>query len=313
MILFWLMGCGEASEKQVDSSEQDSVIPLAPPAEGEGFQLSMEATVAPYSEAWICSVYPLPTSEVASVNWVEYQQTPGTHHMTLSTPGLIPGLVEPGEYQCEELLGSLMEDQIMFFGAQGAAQDTMYLPDGVAAQFPPGLDIIHEIHYVNTTDQPVDLYARVNAYTIDSDDVVEGIWGGQVRDEHINIPASSDHTEWTRCVMNEDVDVLFLASHTHKLGIEFTIRLFDGENSGEVFYTNTDWHDPKIEQYDPPLTIPAGQGFEYSCTWRNPNSEPINYGSTADDEMCNLAIVHMPYSMSAKCEVVETSDGVLWE
>ena len=66
----------------------------------------MEATVAPYSEAWICSVYPLPTSEVASVNWVEYQQTPGTHHMTLSTPGLIPGLVEPGEYQCEELLGS---------------------------------------------------------------------------------------------------------------------------------------------------------------------------------------------------------------
>ena len=38
-----------------------------------------------------------------------------------------------------------MEDQIMFFGAQGAAQDTMYLPDGVAAQFPPGLDIIHEI------------------------------------------------------------------------------------------------------------------------------------------------------------------------
>ena len=35
--------------------------------------------------------------------------------------------------------------------------------------------------------------------------------------------------------MNEDVDVLFLASHTHKLGIEFTIRLFDGENSGDIF------------------------------------------------------------------------------
>ena len=62
--MFWLMGCGEPSEKLVDTSEQNSVIPLAPPADGEGFQLSMEATVAPYSEAWICSVYPLPTSEV---------------------------------------------------------------------------------------------------------------------------------------------------------------------------------------------------------------------------------------------------------
>ena len=27
---------------------------LAPPAEGEGFQFSMEATVEPFSEAWIC-------------------------------------------------------------------------------------------------------------------------------------------------------------------------------------------------------------------------------------------------------------------
>lgn len=313
MLLFgWFLACGTPTEKQTDTSD-GGVELLEPPAEGEGFQLSMETTVEPYSEAWVCSVYSLPTTEVAAVNWVEYQQTPGTHHMTLSTPGLIPGVVEPGMYDCQELLSGLMEDQIMFFGAQGAAQDTMYLPEGVAAQFPPGIDIIHELHYVNTTAEPIDLYAVVNAYTIPNDEVVEGIWGGQVRDEHINIPASSDHSEWTRCVMNEDVDVLFLASHTHKLGIEFTIRLFDGESSGDVFYTNTDWQDPKIVQYDPPLTIPAGQGFEYGCTWRNSSEQPISYGPTADDEMCNLAIVHMPYSMSAKCDVVETSDGVLWE
>lgn len=28
--------------------------------------------------------------------------------------------------------------------------------------------------------------------------------------------------------------------------------------------------------------------------------------------MAVLAIVHTPFSMSARCEVVETSDGVLW-
>jgi len=108
------------------------------------------------------------------------------------------------------------------------------------------------------------------------------------------------------------VEVLFLASHTHELGIEFTVAPFDGTTTGDIFYTNDDWHDPKIIQYDPPLVIPAGQGFEYACTWRNDRDEDVSYGLESTDEMCNLAIVHTPMDLNALCEVVETSDGVLW-
>ena len=59
--------------------------------------------------------------------------------------------------------------------------------------------------------------------------------------------------------------------------------------------------------------VPAGEGFEYTCTWNNDTDQPISYGTTAKDEMCNLSIVHTPMNMSAACEVVETSDGVLWK
>ncbi|MDP6934647.1 MAG: hypothetical protein QGG40_17125, partial [Myxococcota bacterium] len=121
------------------------------------------------------------------------------------------------------------------------------------------------------------------------------------------------HTEWTRCLMNEDVDVLFLASHTHQLGVEFTIAPYDGETVGEVFYRNTDWHDPMIVQYETPMPVAAGTGFEYTCTWQNDSAEEINYGLTSLDEMCNMTMVHTPFSMSAQCEVVESSDGELWE
>ncbi len=99
----------------------------------------------------------------------------------------------------------------------------------------------------------------------------------------------------------------------HGNGAKFTIRKFDGKESGDIFYTNDDWHDPKITQYDPPMVVKAGTGFEYACTWKNPNDTMLTYGVTSDDEMCNLAIVHAPMSMSAKCEVVESSDGVLWK
>jgi hypothetical protein len=113
--------------------------------------------------------------------------------------------------------------------------------------------------------------------------------------------------------MNEPVDVLFLASHTHAKGVEFTIAPFDGTNTGEVMYTNLDWHDPKIVQYETPLSVPAGQGFEFACTWTNSGDQTVEYGFSSEDEMCNMAIVFTPGSTTAACEVVETSDGVLWE
>ncbi|MBJ81155.1 MAG: hypothetical protein CMH60_07560 [Myxococcales bacterium] len=304
-----------------NAKNDDDIVPLEPPPEGEGFQLVIEGEAPPYSEVWLCSVYPIPIEELSPVNRVEYQQNDGMHHMTLSTTGIgVEKTIADGIYDCAELYGdsSIMNDQLMFFGAQGTAEETLMLPKGVVANLIPGLDILHEIHYVNPTDKTVKLYSRVNAWTIPLNEVEEAIWGGQVRDEQIEIPPNSEHTEWTRCVMNEDVEVLFLASHSHALGKSFKVGIFDGVleqeyPSSEVFYENTDWHTPLITQYDPPLIVPAGTGFEYSCTWKNNSDKTIPYGLDASDEMCNLAIVHTPYSTSALCEVVETSDGVLYK
>ena len=312
LILLTTLAC--TNDKETDTStEITGVEMIAPPADGEGFQLSLDYYVEPYTEVWQCDVYRLETDNVSNVNSVEFQQNEGMHHMTISTTGFVGGQIEPGSYDCNNLYEEQMDSLLMMFGSQGDAQDLLELPEGVVARVPANIDIVHEIHYVNTTDQELDLYSRVNGYTIPEEDVTSGIWGGNVRDEHINIPANATHTEWTRCVMNEDVEVLFLASHMHQLGVEFNISLFDGTESGEVFYTNDDWHNPKIIKYDTPISVPAGSGFEYSCTWTNPNDFPINYGLTSDDEMCNLTYVHTPESMSAQCTVVESSDGVLWE
>jgi hypothetical protein len=317
-----LFGCGSEpagsppTDVAVSEEVEEPASPLDAPPEDQGFQLTFEAIVPPFSEKWVCDVLPMPNDETIAVSWVEVQQTPGTHHLTLSTLGLTgAGDVAYGRYDCNELYGdkSLMEDQIMFYGNQGDAEHAIHLPEGVAAVIPPGLDMIYEMHYVNPTDKQITLYSRLNAWTMPIEDVDEGVWGGSVRDEHINIPANATHTEWSRCVMNEDVEVLFLASHTHGLGVEFTIAPFDGQETGEQLYKNTDWHSPQIVQYDPPLVIPKGQGFEWSCTWTNGADEAVNYGLKASDEMCNMSVVFTPFDTSVSCEVVETSDGVLYK
>ena len=313
--LILLTAC--ASGETDSSSPETEPETLAPPDSSDGFQFSFSTTVEPYTEAWVCSVYPAPYTELSPVNWIEYQVTPGMHHMTLATPSLFGSVLDPGVYDCQTLLNEQMgedSDYTMFFGlGSGEPEGTQHLPEGVVANMPAGLDVIHEIHYVNATAEPIEVSAYVNAYTIPTSEVTEGIWGGQIRDENIQIPAGGEATEWSRCVMNEDVEVIFLASHTHELGTNFTIRTFDGENVGDIIYTNDDWHDPKITQYDPPLVVPAGSGFEWSCTWNNPGDQDVTYGLTAQDEMCNMTLVHTPQSFSAWCDVVETSDGVIWE
>lgn len=311
LVVLALAGCGK---KPADSAEP--MPTLDPPAEGEGFQLKMFGTAPAYEEVWLCQVSDIPIDSFAPVNRVQVLQNGGTHHMTLSTPGIGVERIENGQYDCEELYGdsSLMEGQIMFFGSQGVAEDDLKLPEGIVADMPPGIQVIHEVHYVNATDEPVELYSYVNALTIPDDDVTGQIWGGQVRDEFIEIPAGEQaHTEWTRCVMNEDVDVLFLASHMHGRGVEFTVAPFDGTTTGEIFYSNNDWHDPLITQYETPISLKAGEGFEYACTWRNDDDHAVEYGLSSDDEMCNLALVFTPFSMSALCEVVESSDGHIWQ
>ncbi len=312
MLLAALLACTPAP---VDSGAGNGIPVLDPPPAGEGFQVSMFGTAAAFSEAWLCSVYDLPTTEPASVNSVQYLQNAGTHHLTLSTTAFAQTPLPEGNYDCADLYAdtTLMEDVVMMFGNQGEAAGTLTLPEGVAATLPAGIQVMQEIHYVNTTDTDVSLYSYLNAWTIPEEEVVDGIWGGSVRDENIAIPPGASHTEWSRCVLNEDVEVQFLASHTHAQATSFTIAPYDGDNVGEVFYENFDWHDPKIVQYDPPLVVPAGQGFEFSCTWQNQGDTEVNYGFLSTDEMCNMAIVFTPFSVTAACEVVETSDGVLWE
>ena len=179
---------------------------------------------------WKCAVYPAPYEGLSPVNWIEYQVTEGLHHMTIATPSLVTSMLEPGVYDCQTLLEDLMgpdSNYTMAFGlGAGDPTGTMHLPEGVAAQLPPESISFMKSHYVNTTDTVKDVSAYVNAYTIDIDDVESGLWGGQIRDETIFVPTGGTATEWSRCVMNRDVEVLFLASHTHELGRKIHHKAF---------------------------------------------------------------------------------------
>jgi len=292
----------------------DDPIYLEAPDPSDGFQMGIDTVAPAYGEIWKCFVADLPNADLAAVNRVVSKQVPGVHHMDVMALGLLPIEIEDGMHDCEELYrdnAEMMEDGIFIYASQ-VPDEELQLPEGVAATIPPNLRVMVEIHYVNSFDRDVDVWSRINAYTIPASQMEETIWGSAVRDDQINVPAGAvGHDEWTRCEMNKDVDLLFLSSHTHELASHFEIYLWDGEQRGDLIYSNDDWHAPQLDKYTPQLHVPAGTGFEFHCIYDNPGEALVNWGFSAADEMCQIGIVHTPGSLTAACEIIESSDGLM--
>lgn len=292
-----------------------------PPDPSEGFQVGMTVTAAPGEEIWKCLVMEaLPFDErIAYISHGVHKQTPFVHHMDLMALALTGVDIEPGVYDCDDIYQGadserIMDDGLILYASQ-AAEDSVVLPDGVVAEVPTATPFMYEVHYINTTDEEVQVDSYLNAYVADISEVQETIWGGPVRDRNINVPGDgTDHVEWSRCVMDKAIDLIFLSSHTHELAYDFQVRTFDGENVGdEVIYSNSDWQNPYLQHFDPPLHLEAGEGLEFSCFYRSNKGESTTWGFSAAEEMCQIGIVFTPGPSGAECNVVETSDGVIVE
>jgi len=290
----------------------DPADPLPPPPAGEGFQVEMTTTVPAGTEIWECKVTEIPFDGIIKVNHVESVQSAGVHHMDITVLAFAGVDLDVGSYDCNQIYADypqLMENGLIVYAAQQPDQE-ITLPEGTVAQLPGRLKIMQELHYVNATSQPVEAFSKINIYKY-AGATVNTIWGNAVRDTNLDIPVG-DSTQWTRCVMDEDIDVLFLSSHTHQLGRSVEVRKFDGAAVGDLVYSNDDWHTPQLLSFgDAPLHVPAGTGFEFQCHYSNPTGEVVHWGFHASDEMCQIAMVFTPGDAGRRCEVVETSDGVL--
>jgi hypothetical protein len=302
------LGCGKGAAP-------DPTAVLPPPPAGQGLQLKLSYDSPAGSETWKCNIADLPPTPDTfyHIHRAESRQGMASHHMNLNILTGDSATIDPGFYDCNELYAahpSIMEESITFFASQQPEFD-LTLPTGVVAAVPGGVRVLHELHVINASESETTAWAAVNAYTIPADQVTGRIWGFSQHDRNINIPPNSEHDEWTRCVMSADVQLLYMSSHTHALGKLFSVKQFDGTNTGDTIYTNTDWHAPKLLTFDPPMTIAKGTGFEFNCHFSNPNPVAVHWGETSHDEMCQMIIAFTPGDQSIECKVVAASDGIL--
>lgn len=317
-----LFACASPSSEE---SAVDRRVDLEPPA--EGYQIVTDSfLVQPYSEVDMCTVVRLEPNDTETLAWVDTMETlvsEDTHHMNvlIGQFSFLDAFLgdgaaqdafghEEGQYPCSEL--DYMESAFPIFPSQRDNQQ-ITMPTGVAAPLIVPALYVFSHHYVNATDQTIEVNAALNLETVPADEVehVASLVFDAIED--IDVEPGTDAVVHRTCQMERDVQVALVSTHTHEWGECTTLNDWDGESvADEPFFVNKNWEVPPILHFEPgSFDIAAGEGIHYACHYRNDTDRQLVMDGTAEGEMCVFAAVVYPATQSVAEVEAHVSSGDL--
>jgi hypothetical protein len=219
---------------------------------------------------------------------------PGTHHMILWGGNDGGGTLGIGGRYMFGAQGALGEE-----GGRSDRPDPNTLApenEGVGYSLEASLPVRFNMHYVNTTPDPILREGWINIHYADPDDVTEiadpiaffGALG-------LRIPPHSTQTVGGGCnTPANEIRVLSLSGHMHATGTRFSAWHHRSDGSVEKVYETHDWAEPAEIRYNSVTTNPE------------PGTSPYGDGGHS-----GILAMHPGERLSYECEMVNTTDLTL--
>jgi hypothetical protein len=273
---------------------------LAPPAQGQGFQLKMTTTIPAGVEAEHCQLLRAPEGEDLWVQRDEVRFTQGSHHVLVyETPyDTLPTQKEDGTpidpnavFDCTDGATKGFQITKLVGGSQNGEGDSLLsFPEGVAMRVRAGAVLLLNAHYVNASDKDLTPEVRVNIYTIPKEEVKTQGDLLFLYNPLIKAPASASSSARMRCPVHTDITIANVQSHMHRRGVGYAASV-EGQ---DPFYTNTSWANVPVKRFEPGLVVKAGSVLDYHCDYTNPEAHDVYQGPRSTDEMCMLIGSYYP-------------------
>jgi len=295
----WIAAGAEKSSAKVPKSVLDdksacqpAVVPLAPPAANEGFQLRIEPFDIPKQFERELFVRQNSPNATVYINRLQMRGGSNSHHFLVYTFRNNTGLPAVGQVRdirnpdgsVNLITLSQMQNHVFFGGTQEADKD-ITLPPGVALKLAPNTPLDLNAHYFNKTDLTLKGANYVNFYTVPAASVQFEAKTLDLNNQDITTPAGQRRTFTKTWTFNTVTRVIQLTSHTHKLGEKFIIRIAGGPRNGEIIYENTDWEHPLMKTFPSPIVLQPGEGLTSEVTYNNTTAKSVGFGLTSEDEM----------------------------
>ena len=100
--------------------------------------------------------------------------------------------------------------------------------------------------------------------------------------------------------------------HQHKLGTGVKVTSAPSKDGADTMVydpPNFSWSEPPTVYKDPPLELPPGGGFRWTCTWQNTTTNQVTFGESANDEMCVFWTYYYPSKGAMSCAHTEKING----
>jgi hypothetical protein len=257
------------------------------------------------TETTQCITVNLKNAEGAFVRRFRADLGDGSHHMIVYTSSKT--VEQPIPQDCNSFSGILAGEHPIFIAQQAHAElifptDDSGVPVGFEIQ--PNQMVKLEMHYINTTNAPIDVTGKISLDTVSLSTKVTksdlAFWGTT----QISIPANSVGDTGVRYQHALSGTKTFaLTTHQHKLGTEMLVWYGDSANDPNKMMVadGKNWADPPLEIYAPPLDFPTNganafstKGFAYQCKWNNTTPNTVTFGEGFNDEMCFLWEYYFP-------------------
>jgi hypothetical protein len=308
-VLFLAFACSSGASKPESAGPAEARSGVAAPPAREGVQLQQTfPALPPGKEVHYCQYFVLPERAI-DVQRVEHSYTPGGHHVILYPTKLHPADVAGrlGVFDCDDGAPNRGDAGFGYVGA--GTEGSLEYPTGVAYHYDERAVVLLESHMLNLTTDPLDVDYRVNLWFA-TEPVRDHVGTIFFYDNHILIPARDHASVAMSCAVPRDVKVLALAPHMHVRGtfLEASLRGASGEE--QHLLSQTDWSALEPTRYDPPMRVSAGDRFEFTCDYDNPDPFDVFEGSSkTDDEMCLLIGSYYPRIDSSFEFCIEKGSG----
>lgn len=271
------LGCDSSVDEPEGSAPRDNRVQLPDLDDEHHAFVATEVVIEPGEEKMLC--FHMTVEQDMALTDVEMLQGEFGHHAVIvsSTDPQPPGTVE----DCTDAASSSKFSAFLIPVANP--------PEGAAMFVEKGTPVVLQSHYVNASDEPILVRDAVTARKIAIDEVTTWMAPMITTALDLEIPAEDGVAEYSfDCVMDRDVDLLFIGGHMHEQGSSFELDIGPSVDELERVYTVDKWIPdfrdlPPVELYtSKPLHMPTGTVLRTTCRWENRTGEMVRF----PEEMC---------------------------
>jgi hypothetical protein len=291
--LAWLVACDEPAAVQPDADP-------GPDTTGEIIEVTLgPIMVPPGGENTQCIEKRLGNADAKWIGKMHTHLEGVSHHLIVYKVSSTTERPEP--FDCTPFLETLDPSVGQPLMVSQIKDESLDLPYGVAFGIEPGQMVRLEMHFVNASDAPAAVSARVGFEVLPPAQFRHEAGFLFVGNPDIEIPAGAKQTLGP--VFFElpqelaDISIFGMTGHTHQWGTDVRVEWapWVGEPGTPVYaYDAWDWEEPPFARFAPPLAMPADSGFTFSCSYHNQSNQTVGFGESANDEMCFFWAYYYP-------------------